>query len=248
MTIRIFKDYHNLSLQVAGEIISIVKDNPKTVLCLAAGDTPRLAYSLLAEHAKSEKIDFSKCTFIGLDEWIGIPPENSGSCSFFLNNNVFKLLGIGSSQVHVFDALAKDPEGECRKMDTVIREKGGIDLMLVGVGMNGHIGFNEPGVSENLYSHVVPLDETTQTVGQKYFTTPMELRSGITLGLQHFLESRRAIMIASGRKKKEVIRTAVEGPVTTNMPASIIQKHPNGTVMLDKEAAALLGQADTTYG
>ena len=125
-------------------------------------------------------------------------------------------------------------------MDATILANGGIDLMLVGVGMNGHIGFNEPGVPDNLYSHVIALDTTTQSVGQKYFRQSTKLQSGITLGLQHFMESRKAIMMASGRKKSLVMRKALEDKITTDIPASMIRKHANGVVMLDEEAAALL--------
>jgi 6-phosphogluconolactonase/glucosamine-6-phosphate isomerase/deaminase len=131
-------------------------------------------------------------------------------------------------------------EAECSKMDAVISEKGGIDLMLVGVGMNGHIGFNEPGVSPQLYSHVINLDTTTQSVGQKYFKESTVLKKGITLGLQHLLEGRQAILMASGQKKSPVMQKALEGPISPEMPASIIRNHEQAYVMLDEDAASLL--------
>lgn len=240
MQVEIFKDHISLSMETAGRIIQLVKNKPGAVLCLAAGDTPRLAYSLLAEKAFATQIDFSACTFIGLDEWIGIPPSNQGSCHYFLQTNLFLPLGIHSSQINLFDALSRDLPAECRKMDDTVRKKGGIDLMLVGVGMNGHIGFNEPGVAVNLYAHVISLDETTQRVGQKYFTESTTLQKGITLGLQHLLDSRNTILIASGTKKAEIIRKALEGPVTTQVPASVMRKHESGLVMLDRDAASQL--------
>lgn len=243
MQLKIFKDYHTLSLEVAGMIIQLVKNKPGATLCLAAGDTPRLAYSLLAEKANDEKADFSRCTFIGLDEWIGIPPTNQGSCHYFLQTNLFAPLGVQRRQIHLFDALSQDLASECRKMDNIIREKGGIDLMLVGVGMNGHIGFNEPGVEVDLYSHVMTLDETTQTVGQKYFAEATKLQEGITLGLQHLLDSGNTIVMASGTKKAGIIREALEEPITTRLPASIIRKHKGGMVMLDQDAASLLRES-----
>jgi len=244
MSVQIFKDYNALSKEAADKIIALIKNKPNAVLCLASGDTPRLAYTLLAEKAKKEKIDFSQCSFIGLDEWIGIPPDNAGSCSFFLNSLLFKPLAISPSQIRMFDGLSKDLASECSKMDRIIREKGGIDLMLVGVGMNGHIGFNEPGVSMDLYAHVVDLDATTQSVGQKYFTQSTALQQGITLGLKHFLESRMVILMASGTRKAEVILSALEGPVTMSLPASTIRKHPDSFVMLDADAARLLDRKD----
>lgn len=240
MAIKIFRDYERLSQEAADEIISLVKHKPRAVLCLATGDTPRLAYEILVEKANAEKVDFSAVTFIALDEWVGIPPDNAGSCFFFLHNNIFKPLGIQAEQTHLFDALSNDLPSECAKMDFVIHKKGGIDLILVGVGMNGHVGFNEPGVAAALKTHVAELDATTQLVGQKYFNQSTALKLGITLGLDHFMQSRKALMLASGKKKAEVMRLALEGPVTTAVPASIIRKHPDGTVMLDEDAASLL--------
>ncbi len=112
--------------------------------------------------------------------------------------------------------------------------------MIVGVGMNGHIGFNEPGVSFDNYSHVINLDETTQSVGQKYFDRPVALKQGITLGLKHLLESKKALMIANGSKKAGIIKKALEEEISNSVPASIIRKHSNGVVMIDEEAASLL--------
>lgn len=247
MQLKIFADYHSLSEQCAREIASFVRQKPDAVLCLAAGDTPRLAYTCLRRIAGNENMNFAKCSFIALDEWVGIPPESEGSCYFFLRENLFKPLAIAPPQIHVFNALSPDLSSECERMDKLIREKGGIDLMLVGVGMNGHIGFNEPGTPEDRYTHVAELDDTTQNVGQKYFKKRTKLRFGITLGLRHLLESRKAILIASGRKKADVVRLALEDPVTTKVPASVIRKHSHGLVMLDEEAASALnnGRAGT---
>ena len=240
MAIKIYQDYERLSQEAADEIIHTIKQKPDAVLCLATGDTPRLTYEILVQKANTEKVDFSKVSFVALDEWVGIPPENAGSCFFFLNNNVFKPLGVKAEQTYLFDALSEDLPSECAKMDSVIDQRGGIDLMLVGVGMNAHVGFNEPGVREDLKTHVVELDATTQTVGQKYFSQTAKLKHGITLGLVHFLNSRKALMLASGRKKAEVMRRALEGPISTDVPASIIKKHQRGIVMLDEEAASSL--------
>jgi galactosamine-6-phosphate isomerase len=240
MQLNIYKDYNTLSLHAATEIIDVVKKKPDAVLCLAAGDTPRLTYSLMAKKAADEKVDFTRCTFIGLDEWVGIPPENEGSCHFYLQSHLFKPLHISSPQIHLFNAMSEDPIQECRTMDKIISEKGGIDLMLVGVGMNGHIGFNEPGVLFDNYSHVIDLDATTQSIGQKYFNQPASLQKGITLGLKHLLQAGKVILIANGIKKAEVIRKALEEEINTAMPASIIQTHPQGMVMIDEEAGSLL--------
>jgi glucosamine-6-phosphate isomerase len=237
---KIYKDYQTLSLHAAAEIIDLVTNKPEAVLCLASGDTPRLMCKLMTERAIKEKVDFSRCTFIGLDEWVGIPPENEGSCHFFFQTQVFKPLHLSSSQVHLFNALTESPAQECTVMDKTIREKGGIDLMIVGVGMNGHVGFNEPGTSFYNYSHVADLDSTTRTVGQKYFTQPVALKQGITLGLKHLLESKKAIVMANGIKKAAIIKKVLEEKINNQTPASIIRLHPMGTLMIDEEAASLL--------
>ncbi len=237
---KIYKDYHTLSQHSADEIIDLVTKKPEAVVCLASGDTPRLMCKLMTERAIKEKVDFSRCTFIGLDEWVGIPPENEGSCHFFFQTQVFKPLQVSSSQIHLFNALSKDPAQECAVMDKIIREKGGIDLMIVGVGMNGHIGFNEPGTSFDHYSHVIDLDSTTTSVGQKYFAQPVALKQGITLGLKHLLESKKVIVLANGIKKAAIIKKVLEDKVSSETPASIIRLHPLGILMIDEEAASLL--------
>lgn len=240
MELTVFKDHHALSDHAANMILSLVRQKPNAVICLASGDTPRLTCALLAEKASRDKVDFTRCTFIGLDEWVGVPPENDGSCQYFFRNSLFKPLQIADSQIHLFDAMSTDLGQECRKMDEVIFANGGIDLIIVGVGMNGHIGFNEPGVSADLYSHVIDLEEETRTVGQKYFREAMTLAQGITLGLKHFMQARCAIVMANGAKKAGVILKAIEGEITMSMPASIIRNHSNGHLMLDEAAASAL--------
>lgn len=237
MQVSYCSDYNELSQQASDMIITQVKEKPASVLCIAAGDTPKLTCAAVVKKAAEQQIDFSQVTFIGLDEWVGVPPENEGSCHYFLYHNLFNPLK--TTQVHVFDALSTDLVAECKKMDQVIAEKGGIDLILVGVGMNGHIGFNEPGVSFDAYSHVIDLDENTQSVGQKYFNSKMLLPQGITLGLKHFMEAKKAIVIANGEKKAKIMQKVLEEPVTNEVPASIVQRHPNGYVIIDKQAALL---------
>lgn len=240
MQLNIYKDYETLSQHVADEMIELIRLKPTAVFCLASGDTPRLPYTMMTQKAIERKIDFTRCTFIGLDEWVGIAPENEGSCHYFLQKMVFEPLRLAEGQIHLFDGQSKDLTKECKRMDKVVLEKGGIDMMIVGIGMNGHIGFNEPGISVDHYAHVVELDEATRTVGQKYFSQKTTLTKGITMGLNHLLEADKAILIANGRKKAEVIKKALEEDITTDLPASIIRRHSNGVVMLDEEAASAL--------
>ena len=136
--------------------------------------------------------------------------------------------------------MAANLDEECIRMDEYIAAQGGIDMMVVGIGMNGHIGFNEPGSSFDVKSHVVPLDEITSSVGQKYFEQSMKLSYGITLGFQHLLSTKKVFLIANGEAKAGVIQKAVEGEVTTAFPASVMQMHENGFVLVDEAAASLL--------
>ena len=242
MQLKIYEDHQGLSDVAANEIVSLLRSKPAAVICLASGATPRLTSQLFVQKVKNEKIDISDATIIGLDEWVNIPPDNEGSCHYFFRTELINPLRIPEKQIHLFNAMPDKLEDECRKMDALIRDKGGIDLMIVGIGMNGHIGFNEPGVSFDKYSHVIDLDETTLTVGQKYFKSKATLQKGITLGLKHLQESNKVLLLANGTKKADVIRRTVEEKVTNEFPASIMQTHAHGFVMVDNEAASLLKQ------
>jgi galactosamine-6-phosphate isomerase len=242
MQLKIYDDHHGLSDAAANDIISLVRNKPDAVVCLASGETPRLTCQFLVQKIKNEKADISRLTLIGLDEWVNIPPDNEGSCHYFFKNELINPLQIPERQVHLFNAMSDKLQDECRRMDAVVRDKGGIDLMVVGIGMNGHIGFNEPGVSFDNYSHVIDLDDTTLTVGQKYFKSKVTLQKGITLGLRHLSESKKVYLLANGTKKAEVVRRTVEEMVTNEFPASIMQTHANGFVMVDKDAASSLKQ------
>lgn len=241
MELKRFKNYHELSDFAADDIANSIKNNPSLVLCMASGDTPKLTADLLVKKLKEEKIDYSKITFIGLDEWVGLPPTNSGSCHYFFQNKLIQPLQIKPSQYFLFDALAKDLSMECARMDRMITDRD-IDIMVVGIGMNGHIGFNEPGTSFNNLSHVIELDEVTKSVGQKYFNEQAELGKGITLGFKHLLNAKKVFLLANGSKKAEVIKKTVEGQVTENFPASIIRQHENSVILIDEEAASLLSK------
>jgi 6-phosphogluconolactonase/glucosamine-6-phosphate isomerase/deaminase len=160
-----------------------------------------------------------------------------------LQENIIKPLNLQPEQVHLFNALTVDLPAEVEKTNILVLSLGGIDLMLVGIGMNGHIGFNEPGASFTSYAHITRLDEFTQQVGQKYFKSATELKQGITLGLKHLLEAKRAILIANGSKKASIIKQVLEGEISEQLPASIMRTHRNGLFLIDQEAASLLTTA-----
>lgn len=240
MQIKIFKDYEALSDYAAEAMMDAVLQKPNCLIGIVSGDSPRLAYDLFYEKCKTDGVDTSQVCFAGFDEWVGIPPENDGSCHAFLHRHVFTPLGLPKANYHVFDAMSGDLQGECERMNAFIAERGGLDLLLVGVGMNGHIGFNEPGVDFGNYAHVQLLEDITLSVGQKYFQTATELKYGITLGLRHLMEAKQVLMLANGQKKAPVMKRALEGEIGNAVPASIIRQHPNSEVLLDEAAASEL--------
>ncbi|WP_221390598.1 glucosamine-6-phosphate deaminase [Dyadobacter sp. NIV53] len=238
--ISIYNDYTTLSQAAANQVIALLRQKPTAVICLPSGSTPLgLFQELVAAHISGET-DFTKCTFIGLDEWIGLGANDDGSCRDLLDKDFLLPIGFREDQITFFDGLAKDPQTECERVNDAIAKAGGLDLIILGVGMNGHLALNEPGTAFDTYAHVSELDTITKEVGQKYFNQATELKLGITVGIRHILEAKKAILIASGKAKAPVIQRALSLPVTTDFPASILQEHSDSEFILDKEAGELL--------
>jgi glucosamine-6-phosphate isomerase len=240
MKISIYENYNALSKSAADYIVDYINNKPQSVLSFPSGNSATGTIEYLVHYAKEGKVDFSQCYFVGLDEWIGFGENKEGGCKHYIYSKMLTPLQINDEKVIHFDGLASDLDKECERIDQFIATRGPIDLMIVGIGINGHIGLNEPGVSFDLYSHYTPLDTITKKVAQKYFREKTELTDGITLGLRHLMEAKVAILLANGEKKAEIVATALKGPVTNNVPASIIQNHPDSLVFLDDQAASLL--------
>ena len=240
MTIQAFPDHNVLSQYTAEHVAAHINQKPNALLCLASGDTPIETYHRFVKLVEDERVDISQCQFVGLDEWVGFGPEDAGSCSYYVFRDLFTPLNLRPEQIHVFDAKADDLAAECARIDALIDERGGLDLLLVGMGMNGHIALNEPGTPFTLGCHVVDLAESTKTVGQKYFTQETTLTKGITLGLRHLTKAHEVVLLVSGEKKAATLRDALRGPVTEQMPASILQNQPNAQIWIDEAAGRLL--------
>jgi glucosamine-6-phosphate isomerase len=240
MKLKILDTYDDLSAQSADEILACIAAKPAACICLASGDTPKGTFEKIIQKQQLNPIDLSQLHIVSLDEWVGLDASVPGSCRYDLNHRFFFPLNIKPEQIHFFDGLASDLNAECQKMNEVIDRLGGIDLMLLGIGMNGHLGFNEPGVDPSRDALVVPLDPVTLQVGQKYFQESMLLTAGITQGLSRILKSKYVILQASGKKKAGIIQKAIQGPIDLQVPASILQSHLYVTVYLDREAASLL--------
>lgn len=240
MEVKVFPNNEMLSSFMADQLVDQLLKKPNALICFASGNSPKRTAELFVEKARQMSLDISKFSFVGLDEWVGVDTHTKGSCHHDFEEWIFAPLGIQPDQYHLFGAMSSDLEAECNTMDHYIAQKGGIDLMIVGIGMNGHIGFNEPGVDFGHLSHVVPLDEITATVGQQYFEKPMQLTHGITLGFNHLLNAKQVFLLANGSKKAEVVKRAIEGHVDVSFPASIMQQHSNGYILIDEPAASLL--------
>ncbi|TBL75279.1 glucosamine-6-phosphate deaminase [Paenibacillus thalictri] len=240
MEIKVYSDYDAMCAATAKLIADHVRANPEALLSFAAGSSPLGVFAKLIEAAKSGTVSFARCRFVSLDEWAGLDGSAQGSCRQTLDEHFFKPLAVPEPHIRFFDGKAGSYERECEEMDAYIAGHGGIGLILLGVGMNGHLGFNEPGASFEAYSHVSRLDETTKHVSVKYFGESLPLTQGITLGIRHMMEADQAILIADGLKKADIVHEALNGEVTNRVPASILQRHNNCAVYLDAGAASKL--------
>ncbi len=240
MNVIIRQTYQDMSAAAADLVLDQVARKPQSLLCFPSGDSPTGMLDILVDRINEGKADFSQCKFVGLDEWVGMDRNDLGSCQHYMYEKFFDPARVRTDQIIFFNAKAADLRAECRKVDEVILSHGGIDLIVVGVGLNGHLGLNEPGSSFSNYCHVVELEESTKNVAQKYFSNATTLKQGITLGLRHISEAKTAIVIAAGEKKSQIIQKIVEGPVTEQVPGSIMQTLNHGLVIVDQAAASRL--------
>ena len=240
MKIIIADDYTALSKIAAEELIAAIGNKREPLVCTASGDSPAGLYRELVEMVKNKKLDVRAWNFVGLDEWLGLNGGDEGSCRFHLDNQLFKPLQISPDKIGFVDGRAENALKECELAEEYIQKLGGMDVAIVGLGMNGHIGMNEPGTSIHQRTHVSQLDPLTVQVGQKYFQKSQTLSGGLTLGVQTLMEARHIMLLVNGRKKAEIVQQVLEGPITEMVPGSLFRNHPDFAVYLDKEAATLL--------
>ncbi|GAA4302641.1 glucosamine-6-phosphate deaminase [Compostibacter hankyongensis] len=243
MEIQVFDSYASLSEKAADEVIQALQLRERPLFCVASGDTPKGLYRILAERCRRGQADISGWYFLGLDEWLGLGGDDPGSCRYMLEEDLIRPLGVQPGQCCFFDGRTKDPEAECSRVEAFIRQHGPIDLAVLGLGMNGHIGLNEPGTPASLRSHVSVIDPVTAQVGQKYFVRPQSLTQGITLGMATLMEAARLLLLINGEKKSAVLQQALEGEITPALPASLLRRHPHYTVYTDAGAAGMLHRA-----
>lgn len=238
MNINVFENFDKMSCEAAKLIISLINKKPESLITFANGNSPKGVFKYLLQAKDDGKVDLTKCKFVILDNFVGISKEDEDVLYSSLNEEFFKIAGILPEQIYDFETRTSDLNVECKRIDDIIFEHGSLDIILLGIGMNGHLGFNEPGSSFNSYTHIIDLDETTQKVGQQYFKHSVSISKGITLGIKHILESKVAIGIADGTKKANIVQKWFEGSITEEMPCSALNLHSNAYVFLDKEAYA----------
>lgn len=235
--IKIFETEDILAQTLALEMSMQLKQLQHPVFCLASGSTPAKTYKKFIEIKENEK-EISKLKFVGLDEWVGVPRSVDGSCFQMLHNDLFQYLPINQEQVVFFEADCNDLETEGKRIDDFVKNNP-ITFSLMGVGMNGHIGLNEPGEPKRNYCSVVPLSDTTKKVAKKYFAKEQILFEGITLGLQQIINSKKVTVVITGANKKEIVRQIFEDK-NAKLPVQELLGYDHIDFYLDKEAYSLV--------
>ena len=231
------KNYEEMSRQAAILIGAQIMLKPDTVLGLPAGRTPIGTYEELIRMNKEGSLDFSRVQTVSLDEYIGLTPGNVQSFRFFMDRILFTRINIDPACTFVPDGCAADQRQACLDYDSLITGLGGIDLQLLGIGQNGHIGFNEPNDTFIAGTHVVDLTEDTRMANSRMFPDPEDMpRRAVTMGMAAIMQAKRIVLIANGAAKAKALHAAIDGPITPEVPASILQLHPDVTVICDEEA------------
>lgn len=240
MELIIESSYEALGKRAAVDLLRIVSSTQNPLICPTSGSTPAALYKALVQQLQTEEIDYSGWRFVGLDEWAGMNEKDEGSCRDFVNTELFQPLGIREEAICFFDGRAADMEAECARTETFIQQHGGITVAIVGLGLNGHVGMNEPGTPVSIRSHVAGIAEETKHIGQKYFTESKDLSQGLTLGLATLLDAQHLFLMANGAKKAAVVKRIVEEEESEKLPATLLKQHPKFSIYLDTEAAQLL--------
>ena len=241
MELIVVKNYEEMSKKAASIISSQVVIEPNSVLGLATGDTPLGMYKELIKKYKENEVDFSKVKTFNLDEYYGLERDNIQSYYFYMINNFFEFINIDSNNINIPNGTSNDIEEDCLNYERKIKEAGGIDIQVLGIGVNGHIGFNEPNVNFEAQTHLVNLNENTIKSNARFFNSIDEVpKKAISMGIKTILQSKKIILLASGESKAEAVYNTVNGKISPEIPSSILQLHQNVTIILDESAAKLL--------
>lgn len=242
MEVFIFENKEDLFNDLANKFVEEIKGNPEIKLGLATGSTPVPLYEKLIEDFKANKTSYKKVQTFNLDEYIGLPEGHEQSYRTFMNNIFFNHIDIDLANTHIPSGNAKDLAMEAFNYDKLL-EKNQVDIQLLGIGTNAHIGFNEPGSKFDSNTIIVDLAEETRDANVRFFDSMDDVPTeAITMGIGSIMKAKKIILVATGKAKAEAIFNTIEGPITTNVPASILQTHDNVEIYLDNEAASLLSE------
>lgn len=234
-------DYQEMGRQAANLIGAQIINKPDCILGLATGSTPISTYEHLIKSYENGDLDFSRVTTVNLDEYKGLSPENDQSYRYFMNEHLFKSVNVRPEATHVPNGLEPDADKACNDYNQIIADCGGIDLQLLGLGLNGHIGFNEPAADFAKKTHCVDLTESTINANSRFFASMDEVpKQAYTMGIQTIMEAKKVIVIVNGKAKAEIVKEAFFGPITPNVPASILQLHKDFVLIGDAEALSLI--------
>ncbi|PFG04947.1 glucosamine-6-phosphate deaminase [Bacillus sp. es.034] len=240
------KDYQEMSQVAADYLLSKLKTSENLTLGLATGGTPKGLYEALIDDHEQNGTSYRHVSSFNLDEYIGLSPQHPNSYYQYMNENLFKHIDIDSENTHIPSGDAADPEKESNAYDEKIRSHGGIDIQVLGIGSNGHIGFNEPGTSFDSSTHVVELTQSTREANARYFDSIDEVPThAITMGISSIMKSREILLLVSGEAKQEALRKLVEGTISESFPASILNNHDHVTVIADEKASALIKELES---
>jgi len=233
------KDYKDMSRKAANIISAQVIMKPNCVLGLATGSTPIGTYDQLVEWYNKGDLDFSEVTTVNLDEYKGLPRTNDQSYYYFMHQHLFDRVNIDLERTNVPNGMEPDAEKECGRYEELIRSLGGVDLQLLGLGHNGHIGFNEPGEAFEKETHCVDLTESTIEANKRFFASADDVpKQAYTMGIKTIMQAKKILIVVNGENKADIVERAFFGPVTPEVPASILQLHNDVTLVGDEAALA----------
>jgi len=243
MKIIVTKTYEELSRKAGNLFASQLILKPNSVIGLATGSSPVGMYQELIRIYNEGDIDFNEVVSFNLDEYIGLTPDNEQSYHYFMEKNLFSSINIRPENIHIPSGIAVDMEVAAKSYDKLIEDAGGIDIQILGIGNNGHIGFNEPDVKFEARTHIVELEQDTIEANARFFNSIEEVPTkAISMGIKNIMQSRKIVLIATGEGKAKAVQGMIEGPITPELPASVLQLHPDVTIILDEAAASLLSK------
>ena len=241
MKILVVKDYAEMSRVAADLFAEVIADKPDCVLGLATGDTPIGMYDNLIAKYREGKLDFSKTRSVNLDEYYPITPDNDQSYRYFMNEHLFNHVNIDKANTAVPDGTAKDVDASCKAYEAQIDALGGIDVQVLGIGRNGHIGFNEPDSELIPFTHLTALTPSTIEANARFFASEDEVpKHALTMGIQSVFKARKILLLVSGKNKAEAVKAMLTGNISTSCPASLLCLHPDVTLVCDEDAYSLV--------